>query len=691
MRTDMRAQLRKKILVLVPFILILIVSYLQGTILKKQILITSDSLYMYDLSQDLLNGGSLLNWNLTQAPDYFPHMLAYLLISVFTKSATTQLFLITLFQIISLCSLLYIIFRELRQTKYSSILQSIGLLTLINLFQLQSTEWIYFYKTNNHFSSVLLGLLALFLLLRGLNRDRVLGKRMLFAISITIFLGTVSTITYIYAISIPIFIVLAAKLRQMQDSQYSKVLKATVISWFAILPFSTISALLVTARSTNSGGLQSRLDLSNFDFLKAQSMILASLSRNLVSSGVIVRIICLLIICIAFVSFFIFFLCRNDTLLNLNHSSSLLILLQVSVCSLLSSSILTLVSAGIIDEYFLRYFWPSIIMLLIFASVFSVQVFKIFQKNIYKKLRIELYVVLFLLILFGITSGSIQTQESSFQKTAKCLSEIRNSGVEMRSGVADYWYGRSVDYLSSSPTRTFVALNSLDPFYWMTTNSYYNSKLKYNYILLHTQPDPFGFNYESMKSFLPLPSRTFTCQGTDIEMYLYTNDSLNGLVQHAIKKYSTVNQVVSTLLASPGIKYSFSNTSGGLNGLHAGWSEPEAWGVWSIGKSSTLKFVYPKQVDKEQSIIFEGIQFPNGTYNQRLDIKANGIRIGTHSFSKTSEIESFRITIPAYLVNERSGVVSVTLSYSNPVSPKSLSSSNDDRVLAFGLVSVRID
>jgi hypothetical protein len=96
--------------------------------------------------------------------------------------------------------------------------------------------------------------------------------------------------------------------------------------------------------------------------------------------------------------------------------------------------------------------------------------------------------------------------------------------------------------LSSNPTRTFVALNSLDPFYWMTTKSYYNTKADYNFILLHTQPDQFNFNFESMKGFLPLPSRTFACEGTDIEIYFYENNSLDGIVQSAIRKFSSLDQ-----------------------------------------------------------------------------------------------------------------------------------------------------
>ena len=385
-----------------------------------------------------------------------------------------------------------------------------------------------------------MGLLTLFLLIRSTKSEKTLSKRMQFAIFMTVFLATISTITYIYAVSIPIFIVLVSQLWKIRHNAFLLNTKTTLKSWLIILPSSTISSVLVAASSNNSAGIRSRLSWSNFDFLKMQNLFLGSFSRNLLSSGVIVRFICLLFICVAFLSLFIFIFCSNDILISSNNSS-LVLLLQISVSSLISSLICTFLSSGIVDEYFLRYFWPAIFMLMIFALALSVQIFSKFQRNIYRKLRIELFLISTLLIIFATTPSSIRNNDYRFANTAKCLEEIRTGGTKLNAGVADYWFGRSVDYLSSGSNRTYVALNSLAPYYWMTTDSYYKTDANYNFILLHTQPDQFGFNLENMKSLLPAPSRTFVCKDTDIIVYYYENDSLNILIREAKIKYFNSN------------------------------------------------------------------------------------------------------------------------------------------------------
>lgn len=522
-------------------VIIWIVSYLETLALKKQIVINSDSLYMHDLARDMLNGGSLLNWNLTQAPDYFPHMLAYIAISTLTSNAVSQLFLITLFQVISLSSLLYIIFRELGQKLYNSVLLTVVMITLINLFQLNSTDWIYFYKTNNHFSTISMGLFAIFLLLRSIKSDQVLNKRLQVLIFLTIFLGTISTITYIYAISIPVCMVLVITLHQIRHNKVLSAVKSNITSWLIILPISTIFSLLLVIGSDNSNGLRSRLSLSNFDFNKIQGLVYASFYRNVLSSGTSVRIISLTAIFAVSVSLFFYFFTRKEVLLKLDDNPSLVLLFQISVTSLITSLVFTFLSGGIVDEYFLRYFWPAIFTIMVCVLIVFVHIFGITQKKILTKLRIEILLVSILLIIFGTSPGSIRSSEPKFLNTAQCIQDLRRSGVNLKVGVADYWFGRSVDYLTRSTSHTYVALNSLDPFYWMTTDNYYKEKNDYNFLLLHSQPDQFGFNFENMKSFLPNPSQTFKCPGTDIVIFFYDNGALNGLIQKAKRQYFDLN------------------------------------------------------------------------------------------------------------------------------------------------------
>jgi hypothetical protein len=530
-------QLFKKSGVLLPFIIISIVSYLEASKLKSQIVLNSDSLYMHDLTKDLLSGGSIFNWSLTQAPDYFPHMFVYLLVSIFIKNATYQLFLITLFQVISLGFLIYLVLRSLKQSKYSSVLQAVALLTIINLFQLRSADWIYFYKTNNHFSSVSLGLLTLILLIYSFNDKKVMSKRGALLVFVIVFLGTMSTITFIYAVTIPIFMLLVIELWRAQTTRQIRILKWTIHCWLIVIPVATFLAIILTFQANSSRALESRFDLSKFDQSKIQELFLSAFSRNVISSGQTVRYISLLIIFIIVLNFFIFFLCPRIWLIGLNADYSLVLLLDLCIYSLIFSFTVATFSGGIVDEYFLRYFLPSIIMSMIFASVFGVQIYSLRRKSSSKKAKTGIILFSALLIFFSFSGKSFQSSTSPYGATAQCINDLRSRGIALDAGVADYWFGRSVDYMSSGSNRTYVALNNLEPFYWMTSDSFYKLEAYYNFIILHTTPDQFNFNSEAMQALLPSPSNVYKCQNTQMVVHYYDNESLDLLVQNQVEKY----------------------------------------------------------------------------------------------------------------------------------------------------------
>jgi hypothetical protein len=113
----------------------LLVSYFEARAFRGLIVLTSDTLYMHDLINNLKQGGSIFDWNLTQAPDYFPSLFVYFLLSFFTSNALIQLFFMTVFQVFALLVIFFLIFFEFSKKKYLSFFQAISLLTLINLFQ----------------------------------------------------------------------------------------------------------------------------------------------------------------------------------------------------------------------------------------------------------------------------------------------------------------------------------------------------------------------------------------------------------------------------------------------------------------------------------------------------------------------------------------------------------------------------
>jgi hypothetical protein len=187
-------------------------------------------------------------------------------------------------------------------------------------------------------------------------------------------------------------------------------------------------------------------------------------------------------------------------------------------------------SGGIADEFFLRYFWFAIFLNLLTSLALLERLYSRFARRSLKSRRVGFLIVCFLVLTSSLVERPDSTRGESFKSVANCLNELKTSGVNLGAGVSDYWYGRSIDYLSGGNNRSFVAFNNLGPFFWMTTKEFYYTSQVYNYALLHTLPDPFSFNLESMKDVIPVPSKSFVCDGTDIIVQYYDDNSLHQTV-----------------------------------------------------------------------------------------------------------------------------------------------------------------
>jgi hypothetical protein len=504
---------------------ILFVSYFEIYAMKSQVVLNSDTLYMHYLSKDLLDGGSFLDWNLTQAPDYFPHMFFYLIISLFTHHAAAQLFFITLFQAYTLCTLFFLIFRILGHSKFVSFFESISLLTLINLFQLHSQDWVYFYKTNNHFSSVILGLFVLMLLLNSAQSNPLKQSHFQVIFFFLVILGTLSTITFIFAVALPLVWIVTKEVFLNPNLSFRG------ISYLLIIFSGTVVALFLTANTSSGLSLKSRVGSPGSGFVLAQELFVKAFTRNVIHSGLIVRFIFILTLASLIFLLFGYFLCDYKSFPNPRVSKNFSLLFSFSITSLISSSLLTILSGGMVDEYFLRYFWPSIFFCGVTITFLVTEFLSKTRKDYLRGYRLEVLILGSILILYSIAGKPIYNNGSPFEATAKCLISLKVKGINLENGVADYWYARSIDFFSSGRIQIFPALNTLQPFYWMTSLESFKKDSYYNFILLHSSPEPFNFNYENMKEILPSTFERYKCMDTDISVYVYNDGSLNAMMQ----------------------------------------------------------------------------------------------------------------------------------------------------------------
>jgi len=116
--------------------------------------------------------------------------------------------------------------------------------------------------------------------------------------------------------------------------------------------------------------------------------------------------------------------------------------------------------------------------------------------------------------------------------------------------------------------------------------------------------------------------------------------------------------------------------------LGKGWSRAESWGTWSRGKESHIRFMVsddgPKILHMEvQPFLYEGIS------TQRVNVYINGKKAGQYSVSNRQIL-----SIPLEGYGKK---IDLRLTYSHPASPSSVMGTSDTRVLALGLLSLRLD
>jgi hypothetical protein len=134
----------------------------------------------------------------------------------------------------------------------------------------------------------------------------------------------------------------------------------------------------------------------------------------------------------------------------------------------------------------------------------------------------------------------------------------------------------------------------------------------------------------------------------------------------------------------------FSSGGNGANTLVSGWSSPEAWGIWSEGKESVLRFKVIQALRADLNVTLSGSPFESPTGVQEVEIVVNGQLVSKISTPSRSSKTSFNFSVPKELISRNDNRVELLIKVSNPTSPLELGISNDPRKLGFGLVSVSI-
>ena len=118
-----------------------------------------------------------------------------------------------------------------------------------------------------------------------------------------------------------------------------------------------------------------------------------------------------------------------------------------------------------------------------------------------------------------------------------------------------------------------------------------------------------------------------------------------------------------------------------------GWSSPETWGVWSVGREAKLMLPLPSANIKTLTLNMRALVGPTHP-EQRIEVDINGKGSSLFILSKL-EGNSISMRIPPEL--SHLPYISVRLQFLNPVKPKNLGYVNDDRQISIGLTSIEFN
>jgi hypothetical protein len=132
------------------------------------------------------------------------------------------------------------------------------------------------------------------------------------------------------------------------------------------------------------------------------------------------------------------------------------------------------------------------------------------------------------------------------------------------------------------------------------------------------------------------------------------------------------------------------SAGGNWNGtLVSGWSAPEDWGVWSKAAEASLRLPLRVGSSGDLTLDFETRAFVSEHHpSVTVTVVTRNETVGVWRFDSPSSVMNRPITIPHRLLPHEA--LELTFLIDAPVSPSSLGSSEDRRLLGLGLSKVRV-
>lgn len=512
------------------------------SLLRFGVVLQSDALFYDALASDLLaHGGAWSDWKFSAAPGFLPDMGLYFLGYLLFSEAPARLLFVSAVQAFALAALAVALVRRLtppgRPAPHAGVVLAVAFATLVSA---QSGMWLYFHTTNNHFGSVLFGLLGTMLALRLWRQPAWPG-----ALALLLLAGVAgaSSRLFVLTFTLPCLILAGAALLAGRDDGGRTRLRGAPLRLIAVLAAGQALALLLERLLIKHLPVEGRVPLS-FDavsaslavFLDATGAAFAPDNRATLLLSLAVSA-CLL--------YLLFSLLRHLRRHGLRlappcaapHERDLAAvgaLLCVSLPVTLAGSVL---SASLVDAAGYRYLaFPLVLAVLLALTLATRQARR-------PRVAQTAWAVAALLI----AANALQLARSATQRVdpsaavAECVAGVGAAGFPLRAGIADYWNARAVSLQLPGQHPILATIHDLTPLFWVSTLGPLTDPVRYpeyhyNFAILRNPGHDVQFHYtpDMVGRRLPPPDRIVACPDGATQLWLYDGAALHQTMQAAI-------------------------------------------------------------------------------------------------------------------------------------------------------------
>jgi len=486
--------------------------------------LSSDMLYLPSIYKDLIiDKSGLAGWNLNAAPNFLPDMLVFFIIRSFFSNFIPACFTFTLLQILTLITLLAIlyklIFKNLNYIHLAFASFLMGMFLLVYLVNHDFVYTFYILSISYHMGAFILSILSFILIFKFYTSEKNLYLILLFIASM---FSIINDRLFVVMFSIPVFsLLLILAIKKEKKNLILKILLSNLIS--------LLLGLLIFNILRNSGYIYIiNLSWKAFNFKNIIPALKIFFKQHLfyISNLDFKGIIDILFI-ISIITHFIL-LIQNllKAFKGKEHNRLELIYLLVFTSFLFVTLFAPIINGSYVSQAILRYNIYSL-----YGGVFSIGylIYKIYSSC---KLSLNYLTILFVIliatettfIIKRISGQNIKKELSEFMnyypEKVKCIDDFSQK-YNLKYGIAEYWDAKQITMLSKQNIRVYTVFDNLGAWYHVTNQNWFykNGKGKYaNPVFTFVLPEK--INKEDLIKNLGIPMDTLYCaNGTKIYLY----------------------------------------------------------------------------------------------------------------------------------------------------------------------------